>query len=148
MGTQEYSGIGEVKITFFIEDHMVTSRCLFFMGLSLGRWAVVSLTFSYINIMTLPLRWRVYNSSVTKFCNIFLRQLYRLTLRGGVMFFLTNGKYFLTRKNLFWGEGEISISAENCRNKIFYFFKHIFFLHNQETICLEKNIAPLKRSVP
>jgi hypothetical protein len=33
-------GIGEVKITFFIEDHMVTSRCLFFMGPSLGRWAV------------------------------------------------------------------------------------------------------------
>jgi hypothetical protein len=50
---------GEVKITFFVEDHMVTSRCLFCMGLSLGRWAVVSLTFSYINKMTLPLRWRV-----------------------------------------------------------------------------------------
>ena len=33
MGTQEYRGIGEVKITFFIEDHMVTSRCLFFMDL-------------------------------------------------------------------------------------------------------------------
>ena len=49
-------GGGGVKITFFIEDHMVTSRCLFYTGLSLGRWAVVSLTFPYINIMTLPLR--------------------------------------------------------------------------------------------
>jgi hypothetical protein len=28
MGTQEYRGIGEVKITFFIEDHMVTSLML------------------------------------------------------------------------------------------------------------------------
>ena len=65
MGTQEYRGIGEVKITFFIEDHVVTYRCLFFMGLSLGRWAVVSLSFSYIYIMTLPLRWRVHNASVT-----------------------------------------------------------------------------------
>jgi hypothetical protein len=43
-----------------------------------------------------------------------------------------------------WGRREFSItvSAENCRNKIFNFFKHVF-LHNQEIICLEKNIAPL-----
>ena len=63
------------------------------------------------------------------------------------MFFLANGKYSLnslTRINIFFGGGEFSItvSAENCRNKIFHFFKYIFFLHNQETICLEKNIAP------
>ena len=66
------------------------------------------------------------------------------------MFSLANGKYFLTRENIFFGgEGELSsiVSAEDCRNKIF-FFKHIVFLHNQETICLEKNIAPLKWSVP
>jgi hypothetical protein len=67
------------------------------------------------------------------------------------MIFLANGTYFLTRKNIFfWGEGEFSstVSAENCRNKIFFFLIHIVFLHNQETICLEKNIATLKWSVP
>ena len=72
------------------------------------------------------------------------------------MVFLANGKYFLTRKNIFFGgvegggrwEFSITVSAENCRNKIFYFFKYIFFLHNQETICLEKNISPLKWPVP
>jgi hypothetical protein len=68
------------------------------------------------------------------------------------MFFLANGKYLLTRKNIFFfggrGEFSITVTAENCRNKIFYLFKHIFFLHIQETICLEKNIAPLKLSVP
>ena len=57
------------------------------------------------------------------------------------MFFLANGKYFLARlKKKNWGEEEFSstVSAENCRNKIFYFSKHIVFLHNLETICLEK----------
>ena len=64
------------------------------------------------------------------------------------MFFLANGKYFLPRKNLFLREREFIISAENCRSKIFHILKHILFLNNQETICLEKNIAPLKWSVP
>jgi hypothetical protein len=45
------------------------------------------------------------------------------------MFFLANGKCFLTRKNIFGGGEEFSIthtvSVENRRNKIFYFFKHI-----------------------
>jgi hypothetical protein len=47
------------------------------------------------------------------------------------MFFLANGKCFLTRKNIFGGGGgefSITVSVENCRSKLFYFFKHIFFL--------------------
>jgi hypothetical protein len=43
--------IGGGESTFFIEDHMVTSRCLFFMGLSLERWTVVSLTFSMYRLI-------------------------------------------------------------------------------------------------
>ena len=64
------------------------------------------------------------------------------------MFFSHERKIFFNTEKLILGEGEYSISAENCRNKI-YFFKHIFFLHNQETICLEKKHSPLlKWSVP
>ena len=57
------------------------------------------------------------------------------------MFFSREWKIFCNTEKLILGEGEYSISAENCRNKI-YFFKHIFFLHNQETICLEKKHSP------
>ena len=65
------------------------------------------------------------------------------------MFFSRERKIFFTTQKLILGEREFSISAENCRNKIFYFFKHIFFLHNQETICLEKKHSPpLKWFVP
>jgi hypothetical protein len=52
------------------------------------------------------------------------------------MFFSRERKIFFNTQKLILGEGEFSISAENCRNKIFHFLKHILFLHNQETICL------------
>ena len=67
------------------------------------------------------------------------------------MFFLANGKYFLTRKNIFFGgRGNLAVLSvlKTAETKYFIFFIHIVFLHNQETICLEKNIATLKWSVP
>jgi len=65
------------------------------------------------------------------------------------MFFLANEKYFLTRKNIGRREGRGNLallSVLKTAEAKYIFFKHIFSLHNQ--ICLEKNIAPLKWSVP
>jgi hypothetical protein len=41
--------------------------------------------------------------------------------KEGLCFFLANGKYFFNTEKLILGEGEFSISAEKCRNKIFFF---------------------------
>jgi hypothetical protein len=60
------------------------------------------------------------------------------------MFFLVNGKYFLTRKNIFFGgRGNLAVLSvlKTEETKYFIFFKHIVFLHNQETICLEKKYS-------
>ena len=59
------------------------------------------------------------------------------------MFFLANGKYFLTRFFL-GGRGNLAVLSvlKTAEIKYLIFFIRIVFLHNQETICLEKKHSP------